>query len=175
MTMKKLNLLLSVFFLGGLLFSSCSKQVAINRSSLPATQGMVKLESKNSVIIPSVTQNFEISNNTVAENQVTPKALPLTSAFKMQVQKNLIKGFLKSGTASVVSVKAAPFKEKSTHKKAEEPDKILMILLCLFIPPLAVYLHTDDIGKDFIINLILCVVGCGIAGIIHAFIVCFKK
>lgn len=44
--------------------------------------------------------------------------------------------------------------------------KILLIILCLFIPPLAVYLKTSNV-KTTLLNLILTLLG-GIPGVIHA-------
>ena len=45
---------------------------------------------------------------------------------------------------------------------------ILMILLCLFLPPVAVLLMRG-LGKHFIINIILLIVTLDIGAIIHAF------
>lgn len=59
---------------------------------------------------------------------------------------------------------------KSIWQKLADDMKVIIIILCFFIPPLAVYLHQDDITKDFWINLILTCL-CGIPGIIHALIV----
>ena len=46
---------------------------------------------------------------------------------------------------------------------------ILTIILNIFLPPLSVALN-NGIGKDFIINIILTLLG-GIPGMIHAFYV----
>ena len=35
-------------------------------------------------------------------------------------------------------------------------NKILLIILALLIPPLAVYLKKNEVGKDLIINIVLC-------------------
>ena len=47
-------------------------------------------------------------------------------------------------------------------------DKILLIIIAIFIPPLAAYLHENDCNKQVIINLILTIFGFWICGIIHA-------
>ena len=44
------------------------------------------------------------------------------------------------------------------------------MLLCFFIPPLAVYLKTGE-TKDTLINLVLTVAGFWLVGMIHAFVV----
>ena len=45
-------------------------------------------------------------------------------------------------------------------------NKIVLIILAIFIPPLAVYLKTNS-GKDTLINLVLCFL-FWIPGVIHA-------
>lgn len=50
---------------------------------------------------------------------------------------------------------------------------LLTIILCVLLPPLAVFLE-KGLGKDFIINLILCFF-FWIPGIIHAFWTIGKK
>ena len=45
-------------------------------------------------------------------------------------------------------------------------NKIILVILALFIPPLAVYLKTQN-GKDTIINLVLCLL-FWIPGVIYA-------
>lgn len=51
---------------------------------------------------------------------------------------------------------------------------ILDIILCIFIPPVAVLLKKGA-GKDFLINILLWVFLLGIGGIIHAFYVLSKS
>lgn len=48
-------------------------------------------------------------------------------------------------------------------------NKIVAILLAVFLPPIAVWLKTKS-GKALIINIILCLLG-GIPGVIHALLV----
>ncbi len=52
-----------------------------------------------------------------------------------------------------------------------QENKIIMIILCLLIPPLAVGLKVG-FTKHFWINLILVFLTFGIGAIIHALIVC---
>lgn len=51
---------------------------------------------------------------------------------------------------------------------------IVDILLCLFLPPLAVFLRKGA-GRDFVVNLVLWIVLVWIGGVIHAFWVLGKK
>jgi len=45
---------------------------------------------------------------------------------------------------------------------------ILLIILAIFIPPLAVYLHQRACNTTVLINLVLTILGFWIIGIIHA-------
>ncbi|MEI8193719.1 MAG: YqaE/Pmp3 family membrane protein [Flavobacteriia bacterium] len=51
-------------------------------------------------------------------------------------------------------------------------DDVVLAILCLFIPPLAVYLYEGGITQRFWINLILTLLFV-LPGIIHAFLVIF--
>jgi len=47
------------------------------------------------------------------------------------------------------------------------------ILLCLFLPPVGVFLR-KGLGSDFVINIVLCIF-FWVPGVIHAFWVVAKK
>lgn len=51
-------------------------------------------------------------------------------------------------------------------------NKVVLIILAIFIPPLAAYLKTKDTNTT-IINVVLCLL-CGIPGIIHALYLVLK-
>lgn len=51
-------------------------------------------------------------------------------------------------------------------------NQIIMILLALFLPPVAVFLK-DGVGKHLIINIILCLLFF-LPGVVHAFWVIMK-
>jgi uncharacterized membrane protein YqaE (UPF0057 family) len=53
---------------------------------------------------------------------------------------------------------------------ADEPDKVLLVILAFFLPPLAVYLYEGSWTKRCTTNLILTLL-CGLPGLIHALIV----
>ena len=46
-------------------------------------------------------------------------------------------------------------------------NKILQVIVCFFIPPLAVYMKTGKIDNTFWINVVLTILG-GIPGLLHA-------
>jgi uncharacterized membrane protein YqaE (UPF0057 family) len=53
-------------------------------------------------------------------------------------------------------------------------NKVVKIILALFIPPLAVYLHEGKIGTNFWITLVLWFVLFGIGGVIYALYIVLK-
>lgn len=46
-------------------------------------------------------------------------------------------------------------------------NKIVMILLCIFLPPIAVFLM-EGVGVHLLLNIVLLIVSFGIGAIIHA-------
>ncbi len=46
-------------------------------------------------------------------------------------------------------------------------NKLLMIIIAILLPPLAVFMKSEDLGKDFIINVLLTILGW-LPGAIHA-------
>jgi uncharacterized membrane protein YqaE (UPF0057 family) len=52
-------------------------------------------------------------------------------------------------------------------------NKVILVILCLFIPPLAVYLKKGAIDNDFWINLVLTFLG-GVPGVLHGLYVVLK-
>ncbi len=69
-------------------------------------------------------------------------------------------------------LKPTPALPKSKPLSKAKDNDIILILCCLFIPPLGVFLFQDDITIDFWIDLILCLL-FWLPGIIFAFLVCF--
>ena len=46
-------------------------------------------------------------------------------------------------------------------------NKVLLVILCFLLPPLAVFLKAGA-NKDFLINLLLTLFTLGILGVLHA-------
>jgi uncharacterized membrane protein YqaE (UPF0057 family) len=46
-------------------------------------------------------------------------------------------------------------------------SKLLLVIIAIFLPPLAIFLK-DGLGNSFWINLILTIVGFYVLGLIHA-------
>jgi uncharacterized membrane protein YqaE (UPF0057 family) len=72
------------------------------------------------------------------------------------------------------SVKSIPVLPKPTPLSKAKDNDIILIICCIFIPPLGVYLFHDDINIDFWIDLILCFL-FWIPAVIFAFLVCFAN
>lgn len=51
---------------------------------------------------------------------------------------------------------------------------LLEIILCIFIPPVAVFMRKGA-GKDLFINLVLWILLLGVGGVIHAFWLLSRK
>lgn len=100
-----------------------------------------------------------------AENEV---AATTTVEEQSIVNEETIKKEIKANKKDI----KRSFKSISNTSHNTGGDDILIILLCIFIPPLAVFLVLD-LGKEFWIDLLLWVFLFGIGGIIYAFIVCF--
>ena len=72
----------------------------------------------------------------------------------------------------IFSGKASPAGVELTNP--DQPDKVLLIVLAFFLPPLAVYLYEGEWTKRCTTNLILTLL-CGLPGLIHALIVILEK
>ena len=54
---------------------------------------------------------------------------------------------------------------------AAAPSKLVMIIICFLLPPLAVFMETGGVNGTFILNLLLTILGLWVIGVIHALIV----
>ena len=50
---------------------------------------------------------------------------------------------------------------------ASSSDDLLLIIIAILLPPLAVFLE-EGLGTQFVINLVLTIIGFWILGILHA-------
>jgi len=72
------------------------------------------------------------------------------------------------------NTKTTDIVKQSVPAKSDDDDLILLVILAILIPPLAVYLKYHEIGKPFIVNVILTLL-CGLPGVIHALIHVLRK
>ncbi len=122
---------------------------------------MLNLSKSNAPIMrPAEEATHEISRK-IAPEKSQVQSLSFAKVNKDQTTKQM--------------VKELRHEIKKVKKDAPLPiDSIVYILLCIFIPFVAVGLATDWEVKDVVINVLLCLL-CGIPGIIHAFIVCNRE
>lgn len=104
------------------------------------------------------------------ENEITSKTL----AHKIASIEKLAES--KSTAKKSVAEKVFKNKINKMEKKTSSPfpvETVVLVILAIFIPPLAVYLYEGSATKTFWINLILSFF-CWIPGIIHALIVVLR-
>lgn len=193
--MKKLILLLAIIGIG---LTSCNgkytiakrkytKGFYVNRSGVVSSKGTdlastknVKagaFESKAVEIIP-IPKNESLKASNTPEEAIFISAISTTkktSGNPKAINHNFETA--SSDSRHMVtnqSVKSLDMTKKNveSHKKSGNTNEVLLIVLCIFIPFLAVYLFQDKIGIDFWIDLLLCLV-FWLPGIIFAFLVCF--
>lgn len=195
--MKKLTLLFTIA--AAIFISSCSteKNVAftkrryMNGRYVEKSADVARVENKAEYkqIVPTKENSFvNVEKNTVSAQLVDKKAeaVKVSLSAKLNTIRTINKAYAAvSKNADAKSTFGFTAFDKnfardinnilnsSDTKKGADDDMILLIILAIFIPPLAVYLKEDAITKTFWVNLILTLL-CGIPGIIHALIVVTK-
>jgi uncharacterized membrane protein YqaE (UPF0057 family) len=76
----------------------------------------------------------------------------------------------------IKEVKAAIKEYKKQKKAGDEPstNQLLMVILCILLPPLAVYLHEGEVNTKFWISVLLTLL-FWLPGIIYALVVVLEK
>ena len=64
--------------------------------------------------------------------------------------------------------------EKKAGKSKKETDEVLLIILCILLPPLAVYLKEDEINGKFWLSILLTLL-FWLPGVIYALLVVFDE
>jgi uncharacterized membrane protein YqaE (UPF0057 family) len=142
------------------------KQVVLSRETITPQQAAaleqkaVQPEALKGEVQPVAEQTTPAVQSAPA-TAATVKAVTETKKEVASVTKKEVR------EAAKTAVKQA---KKDPKKSADDVPDVVIILLCIFLSPLAVYLIKGDIDNDFWINLVLWIL-CGIPGIIHAFIV----
>lgn len=130
-----------------------------------------------------VTTRTEVNSTPEARQEVTA---PVTTgrASKTAEQTHFVRTRTAVTAEKHADRKVTRSEQKSIKKSVKQvikhatstggDDAILYVILCIFIPFVAVGLATDWNVRDVVINILLCCL-CGIPGIIHAFIVCNRE
>jgi uncharacterized membrane protein YqaE (UPF0057 family) len=191
--MKKTTFTLSVIFLAALFFASCSnlKNFSIEKrhygkgyyvnangkrdvkaesnakevAALNETQNAVAVQEEIAAVKTPVAkvEIAPVAEKPVAKTAVAPKQNHVTTRPAVADQKTT--------TSEEQKAIRSITKNKTQPSASDDVSAILLVLLCILLPPLAVYL-VDGIGTSFWIDLILCLLFF-LPGIIYAFIVCF--
>jgi uncharacterized membrane protein YqaE (UPF0057 family) len=142
------------------------KQVVLSRETITPQQAAA-LEQKAvqpEAVKGEVQPIAEQTNVTVPTTPAANSTVKAVTEAKKEVSSVSKKEARKTAKTAVKQAK------KDAKKSADDVPDVVIILLCIFLSPLAVYLIKGDIDNDFWINLVLWIL-CGIPGIIHAFIV----
>lgn len=188
--MKKINLLIVLACI--MAFASCSVEKRVHRKGYHVEwRGQKQTIQKADAVEESyaVVESAAIEEAPVVESVEpvlepaapvaveTPKAVEVeatkqeaaTYAKQNITKKDLrkaareMKSEMRSGYSNVGSIKVDDFGSNS------EPSKGVLVLICFFIPPLAVYLYEGDWTKRCTVNLILTLL-CGLPGFIHGLV-----
>lgn len=134
---------------------------AVNTETLPSRNTTaIEQSAVQPAAVTEVTQAAPVAP-VAAQAKATVAKPSVTSA--PAVVNAITKKEVRQATKAVV-------KKAKQQPAADDVPDVVIILLCIFIPPLAVFLIKGGIDNDFWINLVLTFL-CGIPGIIHAFIV----
>ena len=127
-----------------------------------ASNEMESATSAPALIDLSAQQTSEIaSENKRANRKAMRQAIKELRKEVKQQQQSTSPMQLFSGKSNVAQAELA---------NPDQPDKVLLVILAFFIPPLAVYLYEGSWTKRCTTNLILTLL-CGLPGLIHALIV----
>lgn len=198
--MKKIALLLSATFVMILFLDSCSVQKRYHRKGFTVNWNNASVNMKknrkvvhtesiqedaivtNNIEKQKLTRNYktlvsmDIASTSVAVPTLTNTAPSIAAQTSVKSQavtfahtaKEISKEDAKSTKKDAKEIIKAIKKEQK--KQGSNTDLVLLVILALFIPPLAVYLYEGYWTERCTINLILTLL-CGLPGVIHALIV----
>ncbi len=130
--------------------------------------------SLNDNYIP-VTHEKELETASLKQNTKAQKT-EVKSELKQKVtreEKKELRKSLKNLRKNPASEEAKTFRDRLKDKLTRGSDEdLLLIILCIILPPLAVYLFEGDITTNFWIDLVLTILGW-LPGIVYAFVVIF--
>ena len=137
--------------------NSEKKEKLANSYHANRTNDMAAIAAGNT---PIAVDGLNRSQETMSSREKTTNT---TFSVKELANQN-IKSTRKSAKKIIKTIK------KEQKKQGSNTDTVLLVILALFIPPLAVYLYEGYWTERCTINLILTLL-CGLPGLIHALIV----
>jgi len=128
------------------------------------------------VVNETVPVSLPLVVNTPQKNEViVAKPATATPVVSSTTHKILASNTTKEVTVQKAHYKVLDLKTKINAAKSggeADANAVVLIILCIFIPPLAVYLFEKKLKIDFWLDLILTLI-FWLPGIIFAFLVCF--
>lgn len=146
------------------------KNGKVNTTAVDKHEQGVNVVSENAAAVTPVVNETQVTQSihTVPQALVTPKVGTNRSVVATPAIED------KAEAAEVqASIKATTVFEKAAQREAAKGgavDPVVLIILAIFLPPLAVYLYEGSWTKRCTINVILTLL-CGLPGIIHALFV----
>ena len=128
-----------------------------NKYETPASNDVATAQNTT---VPSMPSRV----NTSLKNKINEHGRTNFMASKEDLNEQKAKSTQKEAKAIIKAIK------KEHKKQGSNTDTVLLVILALWIPPLAVYLYEGYWTERCTINLILTLL-CGLPGIIHAFVV----
>lgn len=182
--MKNLKNLLILSVIATYLLSSCNSSVSIVKRkyndgyyvSTSHHSNTTVTKEENNINKQEITKDIENDNTTTVGNAVSEKSETPNTSVETDVtsmvsnnkketahtQKSTIER--KVGSKKITATEMMPFVFKKQVSKIAQPvpqskevrsSQILEIILSIFLPPVAVYLHTNGLTTEFWIDLIL--------------------
>lgn len=146
------------------------KNGKVNTTATGKNEQSVNVVNENVVAVTPVVNETQVTQSvvsvpqvTVAPNGVTNRPVVATPAIEEKAEAAEVQ----------TSVKATTVFEKAAQREAAKGgnvDPVVLIILAIFLPPLAVYLYEGSWTKRCTVNVILTLL-CGLPGMIHALIV----
>jgi uncharacterized membrane protein YqaE (UPF0057 family) len=174
--------------MAGLIFASCSQQIFTKRKY---TKGiyLARHQKPSEPLMRETRKQFLLTTQT--EEEVLVQVIPPPekrsgTSTHLRQKEQATASPNASGVAKHFSAPQMTRKEirplesadlqrrefQSLAKGGGSVAPIVLIILCIFIPPLAVYLFQSAVKNDFWLDLVLTLLGW-LPGIIYAFLVCF--
>ena len=136
----------------------------------------VLMEEKSEANIEERLVIANVENTDLSEVFQAHTLFPITKQRACSTSKaeGLIQTLEGSNQANISAIEPTEQQVKGAAHQGPE-DKWLLILLAFFLPPLTIYLLDESDTHGLIISVILTLLGCYIAGVIHAIIKVIKN
>jgi uncharacterized membrane protein YqaE (UPF0057 family) len=191
--MRKVILGLIILFVGSQLMVSCSADNTV--LSQFSKRKYLKKSKKVKVNYEDEIDSYEYASVEIEEPEVEEIVITKVEeidveAMSFDVENLSIESVMENNEAevdysnwnkynrdidlSVYSEERNVIENLNRQKRASQVNEVVLVILCIFIPPLAVYLFEDAITTNFWIDLIATLL-FWFPGMIVAFLICFAN